>query len=73
MASGEGAVLLNATKWLNGVTIYTESQTVLDNILALPYVADVLKLVGGNAYEKDFFKNEFHLTLPVLIARVHSI
>lgn len=72
--AGEGAVLLNATKWLNGVTIYTESQTVLDNILALPYVADVLKLVDkGNDYEKDFFKNESYGNLdPINIGSHRS-
>ncbi len=39
-----GAIILNATKWLNGVTIYTESQAVVDDILALPYVSSALKL-----------------------------
>jgi len=68
----EGAVLLNATKWLNGVTIYTESQTVLDNILALPYVADVLKLGDkGNAFEKDFFKNESYGNLDPININSH--
>ena len=33
--ANEGAVLLNPTKWLNGVTILTTSQNVLDNILRL--------------------------------------
>ena len=70
--ANEGAVLLNATRWLNGVTIYTESQTVLDNILALPYVADVLKLVGGNAYEKDFFKNESYGDLDPINTGSHQ-
>ncbi|PLW95914.1 MAG: serine protease [Marinilabiliales bacterium] len=54
-----GAIILNATKWLNGVTIYTESQTVVDNILALPYVSSALKLVNKESTEeKSFFKNE---------------
>ncbi len=56
----EGAVLLNATKWLNGVTIFTESQTVLDNILALPYVEHILKLADKEipSHKKSFFENE---------------
>jgi hypothetical protein len=54
-----GAIILNATKWLNGVTIYTESQTVVDNVLALPYVSSALKLVSKESTdEKSFFKNE---------------
>jgi hypothetical protein len=54
-----GATLLNATKWFNGVTIYTESQTVVDEILALPYVSSALKLVNKEIFEeKGFFKNE---------------
>ncbi|RLD46825.1 MAG: hypothetical protein DRI88_06965 [Bacteroidetes bacterium] len=56
----EGAVLLNVTKWLNGVTIFTESQSVLDSVLALPYVEHVLKLVdrGIPSHKKSFFENE---------------
>ncbi len=55
----EGAVLLNATKWLNGVTIFTESQTVLDHIYALPYVVEILKVVDrNNPSHKSFFDEE---------------
>ena len=56
----KGAVLLNVTKWLNGVTIYTDSVEILDSILALPYVADVLKLAGKKLVhsEKKFFESE---------------
>ncbi len=56
----KGAVLLNATRWLNGVTIYTDSVEILDSILALPYVADVLKLADKNPghSEKKFFRSE---------------
>jgi hypothetical protein len=57
--SDAGATLLNATKWLNGVTIYTEDQEVIDEILTLPYVYSVLKMVERKVpTEKDFFKNE---------------
>ncbi|MCB2209182.1 MAG: S8 family peptidase [Bacteroidetes bacterium] len=59
-----GATILNATKWLNGVTIYTESQTVVDDILTLPYVSIALKLVYKESdEEKSFFKNESFRTL----------
>ena len=36
-----GAELLNPTKWLNGVTVYTDSQAVVDAINALPFVETV--------------------------------
>ena len=36
-----GAQLLNPTKWLNGVTVYTDSQSVVEAINALPYVQTV--------------------------------
>ena len=54
-----GALVLNATKWLNGVTVYTESQTVIDDILSLSYVSNALKLVDKEvSYSKNFFLNE---------------
>jgi subtilisin family serine protease len=61
----KGAVLLNATKWLNGVTIYTEDPDVVDSILTLPYVADALKLVDQTpaTAEKKFFKSESYSEL----------
>jgi len=56
----KGAVLLNATKWLNGVTIYTDDPDVVDSILNLPYVAEALKLVDKESagVEKKFFTTE---------------
>lgn len=55
-----GAVILNPTKWMNGVTIFTEDQSVLDAIMALPYVENMVKLADypKSAEPKDFFKNE---------------
>lgn len=38
-----GAVILNPTKWLNGVTIFTDDPSVLAAIEQLPYVASVSK------------------------------
>ncbi len=55
-----GVTILNPTKWLNGVTIYTTNQSALDAIAALPYVANVRS--QGNKtveeYSKPFFANE---------------
>lgn len=54
-----GADILNATKWLNGVTIYTTSSSVLDAILELPYVAGARSLVDyPSGSQKSFFDNE---------------
>ncbi len=40
-----GATLLFPTKWLNGVTVQTTSQTALDAISALPYVVSLRQLI----------------------------
>ncbi|MDR0969068.1 MAG: S8 family serine peptidase [Lentimicrobiaceae bacterium] len=57
-----GATLLNPSKWLNGVTIKTTSQDVLEAIMALPFVENTLKLtddpIKQQIKEKTFFTNE---------------
>jgi hypothetical protein len=58
-----GATILNRTKWLNGVTIYTDDPEVLTAIEALPYVAGIsdprsVKSNTNEAFEKPFFKYE---------------
>lgn len=54
-----GVQLLNATRWLNGVTVYTTDSTKIGEILALPYVEDVLMLQDeGSGKKKAFFENE---------------
>ena len=53
-----GAQILNPTRWLNGVTIYTDSDSVLNAIQNLPYVDHTVFLKGGNTGEKPYFKNE---------------
>ncbi len=66
--AGTGALILNPTKWFNGVTIFTDDQSVLDEIAALPYVYSITKspktLPPGNElrtdFEKPFFKNEIY-------------
>jgi len=55
-----GAEMLFSTKWMNGVTIHTTQQSVLDAINALPYVADLLLLTDrDNTIKKELFENEF--------------
>lgn len=58
-----GAEILNPSKWLNGVSIYTDDPSVIQAIEALPYVASTtrisqLKSDAGRGEEKPFFKNE---------------
>lgn len=54
-----GADILFPTKWLNGVTITTTSESVLQAIKELPYVANVRSLIGQeNDEDKAFFENE---------------
>lgn len=54
-----GAELLFPTKWLNGVTIYTTSSTVIDDVLALPYVVSAAKLISRpTPVEKEFLIGE---------------
>ncbi len=57
-----GASLLFPTKWLNGVTIVTTSQSVLDAIQTLPYVQSLRQLTEQPSKqalkEKIFFSSE---------------
>lgn len=68
--AGTGADLLYATKWLNGVTITTTSQDVLDAVNALPYVVSVRALTDQplkqQIKEKAYFQQESYgpLSLP---------
>ncbi len=43
-----GVQILNPSKWLNGVTIYTTNADLIDQINQLPYVSGTLKI---NSYE----------------------
>ncbi len=57
-----GAVLLNPSKWLNGVTIQTSDPAVLEAIASLPFVQNTRELkndlIKQNIKEKQFFSNE---------------
>lgn len=63
-----GALLLNPTRWLNGVTVFTDDPAVVDAIEALPYVAAVRSpgaltrsgQVENEGFEKPFFKHEVY-------------
>ncbi len=54
-----GVQLLNATRWLNGVTVFTTNSSLITDIEALPYVASTRKFVGTPTNQgKSFFEVE---------------
>lgn len=56
-----GAVLLNASKWFNSVTVYTTNPSVITAISTLPYVLSVESVNGGGISvenTKPFFAKE---------------
>jgi len=52
-----GVTILNPTKWLNGVTIYTTDFAVIYDIEALPYVSSVRNISNPDGYVSDKFNN----------------
>lgn len=62
-----GVVLINPTKWLNGVTIETDDPTKVAAISSLPYVLEIKKYPVNSAdpkFEKPYFKNESFIPKP---------
>ena len=63
-----GATILNPSKWLNGVSIFTDNPSVLEAINALPYVAGMTlpaePFPAGTGldgdFEKPFLKHEVY-------------
>lgn len=54
----EGVKVLEASKWLNGVVIYTTDSTLVDSIEALPFVKRTVYFKNVPGKGKPFFKNE---------------
>ena len=56
----KGVTVLEASKWLNGVVIYTTDTNLVDSVENLPFVKKTVtfKCGRGPVKEKDFFKNE---------------
>lgn len=46
-----GVTVLNRSKWMNGITIYTSDTTILDSIAKLPFVLNVVR-------NRDFLSQE---------------
>ncbi len=70
-----GATLLFPTKWLNGVTIQTSSQQVLNAIAALPYVLNIKTLTEeplGHAIKKKIFDEAVEIFEPIANAQPNS-
>ena len=61
-----GAVILNPSKWLNGVTIQTNDINVINAINALPYVENTMKFIDGEVKQviKEDIENIFY-DIPV--------
>lgn len=62
-----GVQLLNPSRWLNGVTIFTSNASLIDQINALPYVSGTLKMTDRNPDPTSKFENLIReeLTQPV--------
>jgi serine protease AprX len=66
--AGAGALILNPSKWLNGVSVFTDDPSVIAAINDLPYVLEISKSSqpepsGGmisKTPKKSFFKNEVY-------------
>lgn len=62
-----GAVILNPTKWLNGVTIEASDPAIISAIAALPYVISVTKgsvKTVDVSNNKEFFDQESYGRIP---------
>ncbi len=71
-----GASIINPTKWLNGVTIYTTDPFVVAAIEALPYVQSIAKSPvkpGNTEVEKTFFANESYGVAPASGTTMKSV
>lgn len=57
--AAKGVTILNVTKWLNGVTIYTKDSSLVESIEDLPFVKKIIYFKNAPKKESTFFKNEF--------------
>lgn len=57
-----GVELLNPTRWLNGVTVFTEDPALIAQIEALPYVSGTLKFNYSQEYSSDKFNEIMDVT-----------
>ena len=67
-----GAQLLNPSKWLNGVSVYTDSQAVVDAINALEFVAEVRNCPNYPEAQRDkeiWLANEMKASGSPVVAR----
>ena len=67
-----GAQLLNPSKWLNGVSVYTDSQAVVDAINALEFVETVRNCMNYPEAQRDkeiWMENEMKVSGSPVVAR----
>ena len=55
-----GVSVLNTSRWLNGVIIYTIDSSLVDSVEALPFVKRTIFFKNAPHKEKAFFKNEVY-------------
>jgi hypothetical protein len=58
--AAKGVTVLEASKWLNGIVIYTPDSSLADSVEALPFVKKTIRFKTGTEKEKPFFKNEVY-------------
>lgn len=71
--AGTGVDILNVSKWLNSVTIYTTNQNALNTINSFPFVKNVVKCTSSSNFaddkdvisKKEFFDREQFSQGPV--------
>ncbi len=61
--AAKGVTVLNASRWLNGVIIYTADSSLVDGVEALPFVKRTIIFKNAPRKEKAFFKNEVYLRI----------
>ncbi len=62
--ASKGVRVLEASKWLNGVVIYTTDTALVDSVENLPFVKRTVRFKQGIAKAKPFFKNESFSKVP---------
>jgi serine protease AprX len=74
----KGVTILNRSRWLNGILIYTSDPALIDSIGKLPFIRYILKNqqndTGVPEYHDDKFKleNKFNRIIMVLLTRSYT-
>ncbi len=66
-----GVKLLNTSRWLNGVTVYTTDTSLIDSIMQFSFVRKALKIASSSVQKADKFKKE--ASIPVVSSPVFKV